>query len=66
VFFWLSSLQCQITVEDTLARLRLWIAESWPFAKVAFPGREIDWDRWEAMAFEANGTFITEKKTVQR
>jgi hypothetical protein len=61
VFFWLSSLQSQIAAEDALARLKLWFAESWPFAKVAFPGREIDWSSWEAMAFEAVGTFAAEK-----
>lgn len=26
--------------------LRTWIAEKWPFDKVAYPGREIDWDTW--------------------
>ncbi len=23
-----------------------WIAREWPFKKVAFPGRSIDWDTW--------------------
>lgn len=25
-----------------------WIAQSWPFARVAFPGRAIGWDEWDA------------------
>jgi len=26
-----------------------WIAEQWPFRKVAYPGREIEWEEWSAM-----------------
>lgn len=26
-----------------------WIATEWPFAKVAYPGRTIDWNGWDAM-----------------
>jgi hypothetical protein len=26
-----------------------WIATDWPFAKVAYPGRAIPWDKWDAM-----------------
>ena len=26
-----------------------WIAGAWPFAAVAFPGRAIDWDTWDAL-----------------
>ena len=25
-----------------------WLATKWPFEKVAFPGRDIDWDAWRA------------------
>jgi len=25
-----------------------WIAQEWPFARVAFPGRAIAWDEWDA------------------
>lgn len=27
-----------------------WIARDWPFAKVAYPGRAIDWQQWDALA----------------
>lgn len=26
-----------------------WVAETWPFAKVAYPGRAIDWATWDAL-----------------
>jgi len=26
-----------------------WVGREWPFAKVAYPGREIDWVTWDAM-----------------
>lgn len=29
---------------------RIWIADEWPFAKPAYPGRTITWDAWEALA----------------
>lgn len=37
------------------AWVRNWIATDWPFAKVAYPGRAIDWKRWDALV-AANGT----------
>ncbi len=29
--------------------VKKWIAEKWPFKKVAYPGREIDWDTWNSL-----------------
>ena len=26
-----------------------WIAEKWPFKKVAYPGRKIDWETWNSL-----------------
>ena len=35
--------------EDRLyAAVRVWLATHWPFAAVAFPGREISWSDWRA------------------
>ena len=31
------------------AFLRRWLAEAWPFQRVAYPGREIPWAEWEAL-----------------
>lgn len=30
-----------------------WVRQSWPFAKVAYPGRAIDWASWDAMVAKA-------------
>lgn len=30
-----------------------WVANEWPFAKVAYPGRAIDWETWDALTAEA-------------
>lgn len=32
--------------------VKQWIAKEWPFRKVAFPGREVDWKTWEALPEE--------------
>lgn len=26
-----------------------WVAQNWPFKRVAYPGRSVDWDTWDAM-----------------
>ncbi|NLR70510.1 twin-arginine translocation pathway signal protein [Novosphingobium sp. ERN07] len=30
------------------AWVQIWVAKDWPFAKVAYPGRAIAWDEWDA------------------
>jgi hypothetical protein len=50
-FFWLSSKQRQVNADQTLVALKNWLANFWPFREVAFPGREIDWQSWEDMAY---------------
>lgn len=30
-----------------------WVRQSWPFAKIAYPGRAIDWASWDAMVAKA-------------
>ena len=37
------------------AWVRNWIAKDWPFAKVAYPGRSVDWKTWDSLV-AANGT----------
>lgn len=34
---------------ELYAWTRRWIASDWPFAKPAYPGRAIAWDRWDAL-----------------
>jgi hypothetical protein len=29
--------------------VRGWLAERWPFAQVAWPGRELPWDEYDAL-----------------
>ena len=29
--------------------VKQWISTDWPFKKVAYPGREINWEKWNAM-----------------
>lgn len=29
--------------------VKKWISKDWPFSKVAYPGREINWTEWELM-----------------
>lgn len=29
--------------------VKKWITEKWPFKKVAYPGREIDWETWKSL-----------------
>ena len=29
--------------------VKKWILENWPFQKVAYPGREISWEKWKQM-----------------
>ena len=33
--------------------VRDWLAAEWPFEKVAYPGREIDWESWNKIPEEA-------------
>lgn len=60
VFFWLSSLHREVTVEKTLIELKNWLSQCWPFRRVAFPGREFNWQLWGEMAHEAAYTMSPE------
>jgi hypothetical protein len=35
--------------DELFATTQKWLAESWPFESVAYPGREIDWPTWDGM-----------------
>lgn len=34
---------------------KVWIARDWPFKAVAYPGRAIAWDKWDAIVAAAKG-----------
>lgn len=53
VYLWARQSELGKGLEDRLyAAVREWIAESWPFGKVAYPGRDIAWDAWKAIPDE--------------
>ena len=50
VYYWARQDGPEEGLEGQLGEVvRLWISEDWPLAKVAYPGRDIPWDEWEAM-----------------
>ena len=54
VSLWVTKAQYDAGFDAVLYRwTRDWVAREWPFAKVAYPGREIAWDEWDAMTGEA-------------
>ncbi len=53
VYFWARQSELAGGLEARLhSALKVWLAEEWPFRKVAFPGRDIKWDDWEAIPNE--------------
>jgi len=53
VFLWARQSELAGGLEDRLhRRVKDWIAEAWPFAAVAYPGRDIAWDTWKAIPTE--------------
>jgi hypothetical protein len=51
VFYWVRTSALGQGLDERLGTaLRAWLAESWPFARVAYPGREIDWADWSLSA----------------
>lgn len=48
VFLWVRQSQVESGLDEYLFEIvKKWILEKWPFKKVAYPGREIDWDEWK-------------------
>jgi hypothetical protein len=49
-FLWARQSQLESGLEERLfAVVRGWLADLWPFKKVAFPGRDVDWDVWRSL-----------------
>ena len=40
------------TVMTSVAHLKTIVSREWPFQKVAYPGRSIDWATWRAIPDE--------------
>ena len=48
VYFWVSASGVERSLAEPIeTRLREWITDEWPFAAVAYPGRDIPWSDWE-------------------
>jgi hypothetical protein len=53
VFLWARQSELKGGLETRLyAAVREWVAKEWPFKKVAYPGRDIDWDAWQSIPDE--------------
>ncbi len=57
VMMWVTKADYDAGFDEKLyAWAQEWVASEWPFANVAWPGRAIDWDSWDAMvAAEGEG-----------
>ncbi len=53
IYLWARQSELASGLESRLyAAVKDWVARDWPFKKVAFPGRDIDWDAWRKTAEE--------------
>jgi hypothetical protein len=47
IFYWVREAEYKTGLDARLGGLlRAWIAETWPFRRVAYPGRDIPWAEW--------------------
>jgi len=54
VFLWVRQSELAGGLDARLYRgVQEWLHGDWPFKKVAFPGRDIDWPTWRAIPLEA-------------
>ena len=50
VLMWVTQLEFNAGFDaDLYAWVQTWISTSWPFMDVAYPGRSIDWNEWDAL-----------------
>ena len=53
VYLWVRESELEKGLDPVLFQaVKQWIAKEWPFKKVAFPGREVDWETWGALPEE--------------
>lgn len=53
VILWVRSSALEKGLDPILFQtVKKWIAEEWPFEKVAYPGRDIDWQAWRSVTEE--------------
>jgi hypothetical protein len=50
VYLWVRDSEFEKGLDPILFEaVKEWIADDWPFREVAYPGRTIDWESWEAL-----------------
>jgi hypothetical protein len=50
VYFWISQTALKHNLSDDITiSIKQWISDEWPLDKVAYPGREIEWEEWQAL-----------------
>jgi len=50
IHMWVRASEAETGLDDHLYEaVRRWVAEAWPFAEPAYPGRTIAWDDWRAL-----------------
>jgi hypothetical protein len=48
LYHWVRQNQIKSGLDEYLFEIvKKWMVEKWPFKKVVYPGREIDWEEWE-------------------
>ena len=53
IYLWARESELASGLESRLfTAVREWVAREWPFRKVAFPGRDIEWESWNAIPEE--------------
>ena len=54
VSLWVTKAEYDAGFDAELYRwVRAWMRKDWPFARIAYPGRAIAWDQWDAMTAKA-------------
>ncbi|TVQ34432.1 MAG: GNAT family N-acetyltransferase [Geminicoccaceae bacterium] len=49
-FWWVRTSEAETGLDDRLGRaFRQWLEADWPLRPIAFPGRDIGWDRWRTL-----------------
>ncbi len=49
IYLWVRQSELTSGLDEHLFEsVKNWIADEWPFKKVAYPGREISWDEWRS------------------
>ncbi len=46
VYLWVRESEYALD-HNLYTNIRNWLMSSWPFKNIAFPGREISWDKWK-------------------